>query len=1659
MKMNHSTRLLLILFCLVLLPNIAAADLRDYPHNTAETVECVNCHYVHGSQAPPWATHVPLDIDDSTTNNLCWSCHTGLPGDPPVEYTHSSLRTDNGYGDWSIECKTCHDPHRQKQPATYGSASYIETGTSTGLTSTTLTDSTKNWTANQFAGMILMPDSSRVYPNQPLYQIASNTSNTITIDGVMDASLTFPKGYAIYQGKLIKNSINAPNRATCSIVANQYVCSSTTAKTVRFFRESGMNGPADGDSTYDGVCEVCHTQTSFHRNAAAGDHTHNTGSNCFSCHNHEEGFKISGCTSCHGFPPTNLTLVGFTNPSSTGSTIAGAHDKHVNTKSYPCDACHYNSSGTGTTHNNSNVVTLGFNFLGGAQKGGTYNGQSAVTYNTTTTTPPTNVTNTGAKTCTVYCHSTGQSTTDGSVATPTYASPVWDGTVACGSCHDKDIGVIVSGSHNKHLASTLAGASNVVQGCGNCHTGAANNASSYNSTNHVNSSIDVSGTYSAGGAPGNGYGTCTAASCHENGRGTLVTSPTWGTSAAACTGCHIAAPTTGSHTGHISGGANCGNCHNDTVQSVTAPTGDHLDGNIDVKDSVNGDLGYPANKTKNTAFTTCSTASCHANVYGSGTSTTPVWGSSGNGCSACHSTPIAATGPATGSHVLHGQTNCTLCHNAGTTSTTKPSTEHADGDIDTANVGYPDNKTKGSAFTTCSTASCHANVYGSGTSTTPVWGSSGNGCSACHSTAIAVTGPATGGHALHNDTTCTDCHNAGTTSTTKPLTEHADGNIDTANVGYTDEKTKGSAYTTCSTASCHSNVYGSGTSTTPVWGTSGNGCSACHSTAIAATGPATGGHALHAQSDCTLCHNAGTTSTTKPSTEHADGNIDTANVGYTDEKTKGSAFTTCSTASCHANVYGSGTTTTPTWGTTGNGCSACHSTSIDATGPATGSHVAHNQTDCTLCHNAGTTSTTKPSTEHADGNIDTANVGYTDEKTKGSAYTTCSTASCHANVYGSGTTTTPIWGTTGNGCSACHSTSIDATGPATGSHVAHNQTDCTLCHNAGTTSTTKPSTEHADGNIDTANVGYTDEKTKGSAYTTCSTASCHDNGTGTLVTTPVWGTSVTNCSECHATQPTTGSHSAHLSASVKVNGSNIGCGACHNDAVEGTTPPAGHRDGNIDVYDATSGDLGYPENKTKNTAYDSCSTASCHTNGQDSGGASVTQKTTELWGTSAGCATCHDFNGSNQPTSGSHSTHITRTGGSCVECHNVYGDGTSQPDLNSPVHINGTINVAAGGTYTVGGSVSFSYNGSDAHSGNHAPAMGYGTCSTVSCHGGGATRSWGVVGDSCSDCHSSLGGPSGGDSGHGIHVQSAYVGTLSSSDYGNYATNAWYSYSNTGGTPDMGCGFCHPQSDATHNNGTVNLNFSPSDTGAAGTLKAKNNATPSYSQTQRVSVTCSSVYCHSDGAGTYKTSPEWFAGNFVGNKCDDCHGNSPTTNSHAKHVVGIHYLGIYTGSTGLATAGTGNTNSHGSATYSTTINCNACHYNTVTDSINDANAVCLTCHNGTDATSQGEMTIAVASTTHVNGTPDVAFKTVNVKSKAQVRNDITTVTDLNENWSRTSGYKAAGSYDNANNALNTANMYDGTARTCSAVACHNGNSVTWGATGIGCKNCHTGMPK
>ncbi|MBI4849341.1 MAG: CxxxxCH/CxxCH domain-containing protein [Nitrospirae bacterium] len=171
-----------------------------------------------------------------------------------------------------------------------------------------------------------------------------------------------------------------------------------------------------------------------------------------------------------------------------------------------------------------------------------------------------------------------------------------------------------------------------------------NDASSYNSVNHVDGLIEVSNSYSAAGTPGNGYGACSTASCHDNGRGSIVTTPAWGSSPASCIACHAAAPATGSHSIHLAeSGVGCADCHKGAVQSTTVPD-QHLDENIDVYVLTSGDLGYPQNKTKATAYSTCSTASCHSNGLGV-YKITPPWGGSGTGCNMCHNA-LPTTGAA-----------------------------------------------------------------------------------------------------------------------------------------------------------------------------------------------------------------------------------------------------------------------------------------------------------------------------------------------------------------------------------------------------------------------------------------------------------------------------------------------------------------------------------------------------------------------------------------------------------------------------------------------------------------------------------------------------------------------------------------------------------------------------------------------------------------------------------------------------------------------------------------------------------------------------------------------------------------------------------------------------------------------------------------------------
>jgi len=274
---------------------------------------------------------------------------------------------------------------------------------------------------------------------------------------------------------------------------------------------------AKSTAPFNGICNVCHMNTN-HYTATSGD-GHNAGTRCTSCHTHT-GTTITGafqasCTGCHGDPPVdNTTLVGFTDPSATGSTTAGAHNFHVNQRGIGCDSCHLNSVGSGLTHNNGDLqVTIGFSLFSGTYLGGTYNGQSAVTYNASEA--GTIVSSSGLKECgNIYCHGSTMVPNGGTDTTPVWDNPA---TGSCGTCHGAtSVSYPRRGSHPKHVRQTNAGYG---YDCMLCHRDPL-----VDDSLHVNGKSEImfssdpktnGGIYGGTPTPLDAYGTCTNLSSHH----------------------------------------------------------------------------------------------------------------------------------------------------------------------------------------------------------------------------------------------------------------------------------------------------------------------------------------------------------------------------------------------------------------------------------------------------------------------------------------------------------------------------------------------------------------------------------------------------------------------------------------------------------------------------------------------------------------------------------------------------------------------------------------------------------------------------------------------------------------------------------------------------------------------------------------------------------------------------------------------------------------------------------------------------------------------------------------------------------------------------------------------------------------------------------------
>ena len=1277
-----------ILICLTML--IAAlvpgtAPALSPPHNTDDpswSMTCIRCHYTPIGPPPAWV-NLPTTTDKTFLNNLCTDCHAPgkLSGNAYEEVkTHSAQTTSSAYwgGRWSIECRVCHNPHYQQQALNYPAEPSVNilTGTSTSIASapgaaaSSLSDASRTFVPDQYTGYLLVPNTA--YPAQ-IYRIVSNTNTTLTVHGAINLNYTAAgKVYAIRYGKLLNDRIETPNSGTYQ---------------VKFFNKSGPGsfGTSTSAAAMTSICQVCHSQTTSFNNSGVlegpGHPSAKAGTDCTDCHQHKDGFMAS-CGACHGYPPVVAAPGGpdglANNDGGTGSSSPGAHGRHAVSLAYPCGTCHTGGMPASPVYDKK--VQIGFTLLGGAYQGGAYDGRTSLAngYTYTVGAPGTTVTNGGTKACSnVYCHGSTMAPNAG-----TDTTPVWDNpsTAACGTCHGATAARPPGrGSHLKHAQTYLSGYN---YACGLCHQDPNADASV-----HVNGRSEVvfsshpmttGGAYSGTPAMLDAYGTCTNIYCHS------------------------------------------------TIQS--SPPG-------------------------------------AAPMY----RTTPAWGANNTlGCGSCHEyAPILASG-SHGKHwqmpelqecwPCHNYNNtddpCLACHDSNTIEVQRD--KHANYGINVAFApryggSYSGTPQPGDGYGSCTNVYCHGATLSGGTNTTPVWGGTAV-CGDCHyvSYPISVATPPSGrSHMRHAGTlvrqqgmVCSDCHGANGAGGAGHVDVKVEWALNTAKAGAgalyrgavsgaVNNPAPSATYGQCSNVYCHSTVQPDGGTGapdqyfTPTWGDAAvSTCEACHKAAYGDNHSsyntiASGNHLKHLSyaftTDpsriCTICHvwNASAMLAdsctflchARTSSMHANGNVDVAFIRdfntsgtatYSGTPAPGDGYGSCSNTDCHSSVQGNPdpvlppTSATAMWGQTFTGVcgmGACHPVGNAHQGDAgyapltTGSHGKH------LSYKFD-----------QDGNCQ----------------------SCHYD---------PSYGV----CTNCHSRTVN--------HV-----------NKSIDVSFNPAFPTAAGG---ASGSYSGDTVPRTAYGSCSALYCHSPGTAGSppysapnATLYLWGgTLPSDCTGCHAGDRyaaramSTGSHGRHLSSYP------YDCSVCHITTVSDsrtislaiyfgnqTLGYRNHANGWTNVaFSAGTASAGTyagqasPVNlKVPGSAYGACGNTYCHSTGTSLATGIVPTNTTTSWGAAGPlpCNACHGSEAGNDgtglpwyangvPKANSHRS-ASHVDGKCSDCHYATTtNGTTITDRTR--HANGVYDV----TPNTANGISFTYSFSS----------GGGTCSTVSCHAGGMTQTWG----------------------------------------------------------------------------------------------------------------------------------------------------------------------------------------------------------------------------------------------------------------------------------------------------------------------------------------------
>lgn len=1468
MKKNSLT---LVFLSFALAVATASAHTTDAPHNASVGIVCQDCHE---------------DVFNITyTDDMCLSCHTNATGggytknSAPKMLTHSSQNTSSKYGTWSLECRDCHFSSNMDQRLAYPSSYFVVSGSITSVTdngdgTTTFgysnaveslagwLDYTK-WNRKSIGdaangnerGLILYPTSANLNVS---FEVVSATASTMTVQGSINA--TFP-------GTVVPGSVFT--LAYGEFINSQVLGAGGATRNVKFFQNYMNNSfafseaqpPSTVDPAPDGICQVCHTQTS-HWRADGSRADHKSGENCVICHKHEEGFKFS-CTSCHNAPPTTGNHARhFDN----GDVAFGTTEVQSTPSAYSfsCGICHMGTHLNTTTDPRTVEVV----FAGVAtQDGATGAAYSAATPSVDDPGKGYTFNYSDGACSNVYCH--GSYPGSGRNATVNFNT----GTALCGSCHGaSNTDYPVSGTHYLHAGAIGFGYN---YSCTLCHKDTLGGSGPGNYTisdksRHVNGFVDwkfdtsdprlsqasfysiASGT----AVPSNGYnprfyGTCSNVYCHS------IAQTSTGGPLTGAPGEYVTTPTWDSP----SGSQTCGSCHkNGSGHNSGSPapmdSGSHT-----------AHLGYTFNTVNNWFAGSYKCAICHRYE--------PQSAGSYNSCDACHTMSSVYERHA------DGKINVTVDAAFGTATYNDTS----------ATPGRP-----GNGYFSCSNTYCHSNGTSVATlvipgNVSPVWGSSTIPCNICHGNPPGyVSGsPKANSHGAHSGETCNICHIDTTTNgttianTSNHVNKAYNVNADAASgviFTYTFSPTGGS----CSNVSCH----GGGTAQ---WGSTLS-CKGCHLGTVDVDDFA----AFFYNNGVTAkLANTGEWDTTGHGRPAASGNYPSGNPAA-----DLTAMNACQY--CHDNTVAHKTAANPfrlknnadpTWGMNGV-CQNCHAPAspgitVDAVMrngsrkiESTHYGARHNASVnggqlCWDCHDP-----------HGDGNIFMVHAAVAKTSDMMTGAPTLSVATDFVS-FATGTSyavsTTPYRGI----CNVCHTSTDHYTATSGDGH--NEETRCTSCHaHSGKTKTDAFTSAcdicHGNPPVDNATlVGFVLPSSTGST-----TAGAHQYH--------VSSRSI-SCSACHANSAGTGTWHNPGDNSVSI-GFSLFDGAYVDGVYDGQTTVA---------YNAST-----PSTTVTSNGQKQCSNIYCHGSSMaPNGGTDITP----VWDdpATAACGTCHGASAAMSPRLGAHYRHTapyTDIGHEypCTWCH-------KDPSTDASVHVNNRSEVIFSTDPTVSGGL---YAGTPAMLDAYGTCTNVYCHSNVQTSPPGGpltykTINWGTRygGDfECNQCHEGpvdhydtplTGNSSGSHPKHAAYV--IYCATCHANDINadpDPNSSSW------------GCYGCHTWNgpNVTHANRVVDVNIVTKFSGTYTGTPAPGDA---YGQ-------CASTYCHSSGVSVRTasipttTSSAWGSGTLA---CSSCHGNTtypapnsampdypngtPKENSHPAHVIssGIPCQNCHAGTTANGT--------------------------------------------------------------------------------------------------------------------------------------------------------------